>query len=217
VGERVTPTWVTLRDFSSMRKKATSGRKQRSVTWRPIAGPHISSVIMEKGRPLLPRWREAGERAACTSGSCGRHTRIPSLGNSPRMRSAPQSRFLLAISLINAIVSGESFGCLESVFDLCFQNKRKSSRCHRSTVSGCTIKSACFQVRSILARNDERNLSVFLQTGRLTCRCRIVSCCRNNAFSTSSSDFPLVRSVIAPCRREMERGFIQRTMPSWSA
>jgi hypothetical protein len=26
----------------------------------------------------------------------------------------------LAISLINAIVSGESFGCLESALDLCF-------------------------------------------------------------------------------------------------
>ena len=52
------------------------------------------------------------------------HTRIPSLSNSPRMRSAPQSRFLLDISLIKAIVSGEIFGCLESAFDVCFQNKR---------------------------------------------------------------------------------------------
>ena len=58
------------------------------------------------------------------------HTRIPSLSNPPRMRSAPQSRFLLAISLINAILSRESFGFLESAFDLCFQNKWKSSRCH---------------------------------------------------------------------------------------
>ena len=139
------------------------------------------------------------------------HTQISSFSNSPRMRSAPQSRLFLAISLINAIVSGESFGCLASAFDLRFQNKRKSSRCHRSKVCGCTMKSACFHVRIILARNNKRNLSVFLQAGRLTCRCRMMSCCRNNAFSTSSSDLPLARSVIVPSRREVERGFIQQT------
>jgi hypothetical protein len=93
------------------------------------------------------------------------HTRIPSLSNSPRIRSAPQSRFFLAISLINTIVSGESFGCLESALDFRFQNKRKSPRCHRSTVSGCTMKSACFQVRVILARNNKRNRSDFLHAG----------------------------------------------------
>src|SRR5437667_12267617 len=34
VGEHVTPTWITFRDFSSMMKKANSERKNRSVTWR---------------------------------------------------------------------------------------------------------------------------------------------------------------------------------------
>ena len=47
------------------------------------------------------------------------------------MRSAPQSRLLAAISLINVIVSCESLGWLERAFDLCFQNTRKSSRCQR--------------------------------------------------------------------------------------
>jgi hypothetical protein len=44
------------------------------------------------------------------------------------MRSAPQSRLLAAISLINLIVSCESLGLLERAFDVCFQNARKSSR-----------------------------------------------------------------------------------------
>ena len=44
------------------------------------------------------------------------------------MRSAPQSRLFAAISLIKAIVSGESLGFLAHAFDLCFQNTRKSSR-----------------------------------------------------------------------------------------
>jgi hypothetical protein len=47
---------------------------------------------------------EAGAHTACTFGLCGRHTRISSLSNSPRIRSAPQSRLSLAISLINAMV-----------------------------------------------------------------------------------------------------------------
>jgi hypothetical protein len=33
-GERVTPTWITFRDFSSIMKNAKSERKKRSVTWR---------------------------------------------------------------------------------------------------------------------------------------------------------------------------------------
>lgn len=47
------------------------------------------------------------------------------------MRSAPQSRLLAAISLINVIVSCESLGLFEQALDLRFQNKRKSSRCQR--------------------------------------------------------------------------------------
>ena len=50
------------------------------------------------------------------------------------MRSAPQSLLLVAISLIKAIVSGESLGFLAHTFDLRFQNRRKSSRCQRSSV-----------------------------------------------------------------------------------
>ncbi len=34
VVERVTFTWMTFRDFSSTRKKAKSGRKKRSATWK---------------------------------------------------------------------------------------------------------------------------------------------------------------------------------------
>jgi hypothetical protein len=47
------------------------------------------------------------------------------------MRSAPQRRLFVAISLINVTVSSESFGFLARALDLCFQNKRKSSRCQR--------------------------------------------------------------------------------------
>ena len=47
------------------------------------------------------------------------------------MRSAPQSRLFVAISLIKAIVSAATFGWWEEAFDLRFQYRRKSSRCER--------------------------------------------------------------------------------------
>jgi len=133
------------------------------------------------------------------------------------MRSAPQSWLCAAISLIKAIVSGESFGFLARALDLCFQNTRKSSRGPRRSVSGCTRKSACFQVQAMLARSTKKSRSVFLQTGRLTCRRKMISCCRNSAFSASSSALPLVKSANVPSRREAVGGLIQSETRSWSA
>ncbi len=98
------------------------------------------------------------------------------------MRSAPQSRLFAAISLINVMVSCERLGLLERAFDLCFQNTPKSSPCQRRSVSGWTIKSACFQALTILARSNKRNRSVFLQVGRLTCRCRMMSVAATTRF-----------------------------------
>jgi hypothetical protein len=53
-------------------------------------------------------------------------TRMPSLSNSPRRRSAPQSRFCAAISLIKATVSVGIFGLEDAALDLYFQNRRAS-------------------------------------------------------------------------------------------
>ena len=138
------------------------------------------------------------------------------LRSSPRIRSAPQSRLCVAISLIKRIVSGESLGFLEWAFDLRFQNIRKSSRCQRRSVSGWTRKRACFQVRTILASSTKRSRSVFRETGRLTCRRKIISCCRNSAFSANSSALPLVRSANVPRTREAVDGLSHRKIYSCS-
>ncbi len=55
-GERVTPTWMTLRDCNSMKKKAKSGRKNRSLTGKRVAGPDLCGVSAQKRAPLLPSW-----------------------------------------------------------------------------------------------------------------------------------------------------------------
>jgi hypothetical protein len=48
-------------------------------------------------------------------------TRMPSLSNSPRIRSAPHSRLSLAISSIKEIVSWEILGVREAALDLYLQ------------------------------------------------------------------------------------------------
>src|SRR5256885_13133054 len=49
VGERVTFTWMTFRDCSSMIKKAKSGRKKRSVTCKESQA-HTSAAWLQIGR-----------------------------------------------------------------------------------------------------------------------------------------------------------------------
>src|SRR2546430_2200742 len=60
VGERVTFTWITLRDCNSTMKKAKSGRKKRSVTCRKSQA-HISAAWLRRNVfqvcPLSRLWR----------------------------------------------------------------------------------------------------------------------------------------------------------------
>jgi hypothetical protein len=48
--------WITFRDFSSMRKNAKSGRKNRSVTWRRVTRPDLCGVVAQKSHPPLASW-----------------------------------------------------------------------------------------------------------------------------------------------------------------
>jgi len=142
VGDRVTPTWITFRDFSSMMKNTKSGRKKRSVTCKKSQAQICAAWLCKKVAHFWPLgW---GVRPFLMYFWIVRlQTRMPSFNNSPRILSAPQSRFSFAISLINAIVSAATLGLCEEAFDLRFQYRRKSSRCHRSRVSGWTRNSVC--------------------------------------------------------------------------
>ena len=55
-GDRVTPRWITRRDFSSTMKNAKSGRKKRSVTCRKSQDQTCAAWLREIGRPLLASW-----------------------------------------------------------------------------------------------------------------------------------------------------------------
>ena len=143
-------------------------------------------------------------------------TRISSFSNSPRMRSAPQRRLFLAISLIKAMVSANTFACVDFGFDFCLQKRRKPRRCQHRSVSGCTMKSACFHVRTILASRTRSNRSAFVHAGRFTCRFSMMSCWRKSAFSAISSDLLLPRSAMVPSNSKVFGGLVQRTKRVWS-
>ncbi len=143
-------------------------------------------------------------------------TCMPSLRNSPRIRSAPQRRFCTAISLIKATVSAEIFGLADAALDLYFQYSLNPWRCHRRSVSGWMMKSACFHVRAILASSTRSMRSVLVQAGRLTCGRRIISCWRRSAFSAISWDLLLGRSVSVPNMRAVVDGLVQSTKRWWN-
>jgi len=90
-----------------------------------IASPYLSSVIMEKGRPLLPsRTRDANvSHVFLDRAFAHANTQLEQLSTNT---SAPQSRFSAAISLINATVSSGIFGLEDAARDLYLQNRRAS-------------------------------------------------------------------------------------------
>src|SRR5260221_3775214 len=133
VGDRVTPTWITLRECSSMLKKANSERKKRSVTGRKSQAQICSACVRKKVFQFCPCGRVV---LTCRIYFCmvRLQTRIPNLSNSPRIRSARHSRMSLAISVIKATISADILDVRAAALDVYFQKSRKPWRCHRSNV-----------------------------------------------------------------------------------
>ncbi len=111
---------------------------------------------------------------------------MPNLRSSPRIRSAPHSRF-----------SAARRGRCDAPRDLARQTRRKPCRCQRSRVSGCTMRSAARHPRVRRARRTRWRRSAGASTGRLTWRPRTTSCWRRKAFSTTKAAFVLDRSPAA--------------------
>ena len=138
-------------------------------------------------------------------------TRSPSFSSSPRMRSAPQVRFSLAICLMSATTSSAKGGLPgRRDLDLRLHTQRNKSRCQRSTVSGCTMTSACFYVGNLLASSTNSERSRQDRAGRFTCRASTISCWRRSMFSNTSSGLLRVRSMAVLRTRRWLSGFVHR-------
>jgi len=124
-------------------------------------------------------------------------TLIPTLSNSPRMRSAPQSRPRAAMSRMRSIVSRGS-GDVFRGRDRRRQNRRKPARCQRRTVSGWTM--------AIARRHDGNRrapMSSFSRSRRLSFGCllrrrRTLTRWRRTAFSRTSSRRDRTTSTATP-------------------
>src|SRR5437763_17182297 len=70
VGERVTPTWMTLRECRSIMKKANRERKKRSVTYKRITRPDVFGMVLQEGSPgLSSLFRGSGIHAVLQNGT----------------------------------------------------------------------------------------------------------------------------------------------------
>ncbi len=85
-------------------------------------------------------------------------TRMPSFKSSPRMRSAPQRRFSIAMRRMGAMTSGAMRGSRKpSERDLFRRGTRNPARCQRRTVSGLTRSRArLHRGRSLASRTADR-------------------------------------------------------------
>lgn len=127
VGDRVTFTWIRLPRLQLDNEEGEKGTKEEISNLQEITGPHLCRMIAEKGPPSLSTSAPWMDLLPILLNSPFTHV-ISSLRSSPRIRSAPQSRLFVAISLLKQIVSGESLDFLAWAFELRFQNMRKSSR-----------------------------------------------------------------------------------------
>ncbi len=126
-------------------------------------------------------------------------TRIPSLSSSPRIRSAPQSAFSVAIFLMSAMRSAlAGFAALcarRRVFQR--QNNLKPCRCQRSKVSGLVTSRASRQCLAIDASVTSSAPSRMVTDHHfLGLRVAMISCWRSIAFSAINSVFVLVASAM---------------------
>jgi len=120
------------------------------------------------------RSRPSGERGLAVPPP----SRIPSLISSPRIRSAPQVLFSVAIVRINAMVSAASLRSAPQ--DLLLRRHRNPSRCHRRTVSGWTMATTRCHPGNVAALTMSLNLSSGISLGRGTLRRSTTIGCRSN-------------------------------------
>lgn len=140
--------------------------------------------------------------------------RMPSLSNSPRIRSAPHRWFSLAIFFIRAIVLGETQGFFVFEFDFHRQKKRNRLRCQRSNVSDCMMKMVCFQNPVHRAKRINKSRSLFDNWGRLSCLFRMINCWRSKAFSAIKSARDLVELDNEPRAMLRTDGFVRNLILS---
>ena len=186
VGYFVTPVCIIRRVFNSNTTKIYHCRNNQSFTTvksqdQLFPAWFFRNVAQLSRKGIGTMWPDE-----CSFLSFGMYrwtvrllTSIPSISNSPRIRSAPHNWFSFAIFSISAIVSAEIFGL---PCDFRRQYLRNNSRCQRKRVSGWTMWLACFQNVVKCDRNTRPTRSRLVSCGRLICRFSTISCWATTHF-----------------------------------
>jgi hypothetical protein len=170
--------------------------KQRVVGLYEVAAPdHIGMIAQERGPSLAPR---SSLKPSDVFLDCRLPTRIPSLSNSPRIRSAPHVLFSAAIARISATVSAGTLRSTPAEWLLRLQILRNPSRCHRRTVSGRTMATTRCHPGGTAPHRMSLSLSSDISLARGTLRRSTTSWCRSKASCRTSSRRGLTASRAMP-------------------
>ena len=199
-------------------KKAKSGRKNRSVICKRVARPDLCGVVARDRCSTSDLVEALCERSSCPCCLVRLQTCIPSFNSSPRIRSAPKTPIVLGHLPEEARwFPRRPWACEKRPWTCASRPGGRAPDGSRSRVSGCTIRRACCQVRTSLAKSTRSTRSIFVQAGRFTCRWRMISCWRKRAFSAMSSELLLPKSASVPSRKDDMSGLVQRVKREESA
>jgi hypothetical protein len=146
-------------------------------------------------------------------------TSMPSFASSLRMRGAPQVTFAVDIFRIRPTSSRSKPGRPPRPARLLRVQKRLNpSRCHRTTVAGCTIARAYRQASHRRANTTHRARSQLLNRGRRSPRARVRTPIwwRSARFSSASSRFVRSDDLAVPKMTRIKL-HTPRTLPAQDA
>jgi hypothetical protein len=166
-------------------------------------------------RKVLRRWPPPGSRPFTYRCTVRFDTRIPSLSSSPRIRSAPQRGFRAAISPMSA---ARLVGLRPRGRDRQRYRSRKPSRCHRSTVAGCTSATAVRHAVVHLVSTAMVRRCEPVNITRLPCSRHFAaaSCCWRSSFSAASDARERKSPTTNPTRATSICGKVPAGGSSWS-
>ena len=168
-------------------------------------------VVAQKRKPALG-WFKISGRTTQPAGNGSLRTSKPSIRSSPWMRGAPQVGFSVTIRKIRSRTSIEILllPIIRPTLEIARQYKANPALCHRTTVSGFTIMSACFQPDQNPLTRIQKSLSNVTSRGLGCLRFKTVSCCRRTRFSSTR-----LRRVRNTRRIDAKRTRMRGSMGRW--
>jgi hypothetical protein len=207
----VTPIWITRRVLSEGVEEREKRSKEQITYLQKIAGPDSYPMIVQKGSPTLPSWLGCAISSDVLLDGPLTYMHV-------EFQQFPSNPFSSPESILRRHLPHQSDGfwgylrLMRTGLRSALPDQAKELP--MEALAAFLVERvmwACFQVRANLASSMRSMRSALQESGRFTCRLRMMSCWRKRAFSAISWDLLLLRSVSAPSSNEGVSGFVQRT------